>query len=823
MSELSSVDAFEHVTASQPRRFHTPEPATQPPTPPTQQSPQLSESSLAQAQPISFHTPAKKIKAAASGAFRSASNVEERRTIIVSHDVPKMIPEISLQDHLNHIWPPLPQSLSGQVDNILKILEDNGTIDIPNNRWVAFPVDPAQATGQEGAVFQGLTTIFNAVLAAAQQIDSSLEQTFGFTVNGNVAMYSDRGVSSRPDGFNKIYTKTEEKEQSEQEQEGTGDVVKQNAGGKPPKNERYFVYDLANPHQFKLGDAEKDGNDDFAKLVYDMEQILALDPCRRFTFGTTIENCTTRLWFLSRATLLRTEPFDFMKDRRQLVRIFLSLAFSSRDRMGWDSTITLSHVDRFGQRQYLIKINDQSYTTVDVLSDTAADSPLGRATRVWKVKDSSAKIRVLKDVWLESDRLEEHKIREAILADAKALNEEDGYDAQLEKRMLRPMAYWRVPVGDEEDDTGSVMLDSYDLGKAQMVNLITPKKPPAVPTQSVGMSMPSDKDFVSQSGTAAVDQNSDGIHRSKRPRPQRTILDRVFENDTQQQASLHHRYHYRIVFEQCATTIHDERSLSNVFRAIVEVVKAGWVHRDISSGNVYWFDDDHTGLIGDFEYATRMTDRGRHNVRTGTPFFMAAETLVHRYLFTPGNRKLKDNAHKKIDFDLVKKSVSKTRVAVPIVPFAHNPLHDLESVWWIIVYVLFFNDDDSKNANDPMRRQMTMHELFHGRLDVNDREVFLRDFNRLPDAQSYLPPSFSPALEILTELAEVLTTAYINSEKKYPAGIDEQYFMVHNDFLDPLLSEEYMDSLGDITLVQVKENSKKRTTSEVERTAKRSR
>ncbi|KAJ3994361.1 hypothetical protein F5050DRAFT_1838139 [Lentinula boryana] len=191
------------------------------------------------------------------------------------------------------------------------------------------------------------------------------------------------------------------------------------------------------------------------------------------------------------------------------------------------------------------------------------------------------------------------------------------------------------------------------------------------------------------------------------------------------------------------------------------------------------------GLLVILEYATRMTDRGRHNVRTGTPFFTAAETPVRRYLFTPGNRKLKDNSHKKIDFDLVKKSVSKTRVAVPIVPFAHSPLHDLESVWWII---------------------MTMHELFHGRLDVNDREVFLRDFNRLPDAQSYLSPSFGPALEILTELAEVLTTAYINLEKKYPAGIDTQYFMVHNDFLDPLLSEEYMDSLGDITLVQVTEN-----------------
>ncbi|KAJ3984890.1 hypothetical protein F5890DRAFT_1553642 [Lentinula detonsa] len=133
--------------------------------------------------------------------------------------------------------------------------------------------------------------------------------------------------------------------------------------------------------------------------------------------------------------------------------------------------------------------------------------------KVWKVKDSNAKIRVLKDVWLESDRLEEHKIREAILADAMALNEED---AQLEKRMLRPMAYWRVPVGE-----------------AQMVNLITPKNPPVVHTQSVAMSMPSDRDSVSRFRTAVVDQNSDGIHQNKRPRPQRIITGSCLSNAPQ--------------------------------------------------------------------------------------------------------------------------------------------------------------------------------------------------------------------------------------------------------------------------------------------------
>ncbi|KAJ3721317.1 hypothetical protein DFJ43DRAFT_1158660 [Lentinula guzmanii] len=89
------------------------------------------------------------------------------------------------------------------------------------------------------------------------------------------------------------------------------------------------------------------------------------------------------------------EAFRFHKGRqdiRQLVVVFLSLAFSAMNQTGWDPTIKLSHLDKSGQQQYEIKINDNSYTTVDVLSDSAADSPLGRATRVSKVKDSSDNI-----------------------------------------------------------------------------------------------------------------------------------------------------------------------------------------------------------------------------------------------------------------------------------------------------------------------------------------------------------------------------------------------------------------------------------------------
>ncbi|KAJ4481873.1 hypothetical protein J3R30DRAFT_3236691, partial [Lentinula aciculospora] len=219
------------------------------------------------------------------------------------------------------------------------------------------------------------------------------------------------------------------------------------------------------------------------------------------------------------------------------------------------------------------------------------------------------------------------------------------------------------------------------------------------------------------------------------------------------------RYHYRIVFEECATTLYDERSFGNIFRALGDVVKAlwilhraGWVHRDISGGNVYWYDNGirRTGLLGDFEYARAQTDSTLHDVRTGTPFFMAAETLCQRYLFQ--------------DQDL-KEHMGSCDTSVP---FFYNPLHDLESVWWIIIYVTFFNDDSTSLSVAPTKRQTAMESLFHGSLDFTERLLFLKDPEGLREARHYLSSTFDKALDLLDEFRRNLKTAYLDSEKPYP-------------------------------------------------------
>ncbi|KAJ3830484.1 hypothetical protein F5880DRAFT_786438 [Lentinula raphanica] len=740
-----------------------------------------------------------------------------------------MIPKIPLQDYFDYVLPPLPAKLVDKFECIIQTLENNEAIRC--NRWV-FPVDSALDDEDEHTISHRLREFYNAVVNAAQDIDDSLEPTFGLVVNGNNPVYSDRGVSSRPNAFLKLNPKL-----ASQSSEGLRYApVAQRT--QRVENGEDFVYDIANPQQFKLKEGMNDTDDDVAKLVYDMEQILALDPCRRFTLGATIDDCTMRLWFLSRATLLKTKPFDFTKDRRQLIHYFLSLAFASPTDMGWDSTVEFSHYSQSGRRQYKIEVDGQKFTTVDVLSDASAARPLGRATRVWKVLDSSGIIRVLKDVWLESDRMGEHEIHQAILDDVEKFDQahHSNYRAKLEQRMLRPLAQCRVPVNHKPDDTAAVMLRGYDSSNDSSVDRFTSNNPSNPAAQSVGFSMSFDRD----PDDLTTEPKPDNSQITQEPAAINQDSDQIMSTELAKRKARNHIHHHRIVFKHYATTIYNERSLGDTLCALIEVVRAlgilhrvGWVHRDISGGNIDWFADEKIGLLGDFEYATHLKEPRRHNVRTGTPFFMAAETLVNDYLFTAVPQDLNtDEEEEEDDFIPFEPQIG---TEAPVVPhktslppsFSHNPLHDLESIWWILIYVLFFNDDACNPSQDSETRQEKMNELFHGKSEATGRFLLLIQSAYLNEAKGHLSPSFAPAIETIKALALLLTAAYQKSEKQYnmTGKIDDKCFEIHRRFCK-LLTSKLLNSLCGITLVPVKDDGKKRTNlgpPETESPAKRSR
>lgn len=210
------------------------------------------------------------------------------------------------------------------------------------------------------------------------------------------------------------------------------------------------------------------------------------------------------------------------------------------------------------------QIIHEIYTTVSILSEVAADSAIGRATRVWLVVDSNGERRVIKDIWMDTDRLPEHEIREAILNDVlKTRNEEAANN--LRRHMLTPLAHCKVCVDGVEDDTTAVMIRGYDLSSARMIPFRTPHVPADPSTQSRGLAIPSDRDSVSQSLSSQPTLNLQ--HQTVPPssHPGRVIID-------EDRPRLHARYHYRAVFQEFATTVYDERSLGNVLRCVTDIV-----------------------------------------------------------------------------------------------------------------------------------------------------------------------------------------------------------------------------------------------------------
>ncbi|KAJ2930982.1 hypothetical protein H1R20_g6111, partial [Candolleomyces eurysporus] len=118
---------------------------------------------------------------------------------------------------------------------------------------------------------------------------------------------------------------------------------------------------------------------------------------------------------------------------------------------------------------------------------------------------------------------------------------------------------------------------------------------------------------------------------------------------------------------------------------------AGWVHQDISAGNVLAFQDADGGWklkLADFEYAKPFKEGSPPTTdpKTGTPYFMAHEILSRVYIRV-GTVSIEEDGLK------AKKEKKARRQHVVSPPSEKYPLrhtfqHDLESVFWIALWII---------------------------------------------------------------------------------------------------------------------------------------
>ncbi|ESK83852.1 other 1 protein kinase [Moniliophthora roreri MCA 2997] len=137
------------------------------------------------------------------------------------------------------------------------------------------------------------------------------------------------------------------------------------------------------------------------------------------------------------------------------------------------------------------------------------------------------------------------------------------------------------------------------------------------------------------------------------------------------------RKHARLVFKEVGQSLDQIKDQKLLFGCLIDALHglkvfhdARYVHRDISTGNLLLcFDHDNQPIckISDLEYALPYLQEQppgapEHAHKTGTPAFMAVEVQAKKHLF-----KGKGQAQ-----------------------FLHNYFHDIEGIWWIGIWHLFY-------------------------------------------------------------------------------------------------------------------------------------
>ncbi|PSS01023.1 hypothetical protein PHLCEN_2v4075 [Hermanssonia centrifuga] len=408
------------------------------------------------------------------------------------------------------------------------------------------------------------------------------------------------------------------------------------------------------------------------------------------------------------------------------------------------------------------------YRTLEVLFDSAASILHGPGTRVWKAvkvvdgHDYGDPI-VLKDCWAPCDRQREGTIHEK-LRDA---NPSDAFREAFEHSFLTVELH------------GDVIVDSGLQRQPDRTPLIlSPKE-------------------MKENG-----YNIPPVSATVKPGAARSLWREI----TYTKSRHERKVHYRIVIREICKPLKRATSLQEVFKALGDVCSAlklmyqtGWIHRDVSTGNIL-IDSHGKTRLSDLEYAKDMNDKSDPEFRIGTANFVAAEVQSQAYEFWPRDpvrfSPLSDTSsitsqdpETSVDSDLISENSNHRTLRQPLPPFRYNPIHDLESLWWIAVYFIFttevINYADMDERGQARQRALDKHVtiLF---CDFKERQLDMIDERneRFTSRCRCLHPFIRPIGEDLERVRIGLAMIYRQCEQR-DGSIT----------LEPLLAEDIHDNM----------------------------
>ncbi|TRM63105.1 hypothetical protein BD626DRAFT_495507 [Schizophyllum amplum] len=392
------------------------------------------------------------------------------------------------------------------------------------------------------------------------------------------------------------------------------------------------------------------------------------------------------VWYFSRSHSCMSTTFDMRKNYRRCIEVFIAFMFATPAELGFDETVELISVG--GEWHYGYKVGDRFYRSTRSIFEHNGTRITGRGTRVWEVvrvkdfKDPTPlddKRSALKDVWLDEGARTEREIQEALFRDldlvAQRINDSDpatihvldGFEPETRTALRKCVAdrklYSKYFLTINHDWTG----------------------PTSKPRAAHAVAVP-DLFGVQPSPLVASVPGSDSTRARSNPLvPALTAPTPVVER------AFVPKYQYRVVFGEVGEALHYVDNISVVLRAVQDCLfalqllfLAGWVHRDISTGNLLWWNG--CGLLADLEYAKKF--------EPSTGGSADPKTVWYRFLYGCRNSKTMliyepprptfASFAERLAYDAANNEPDtqpRTHVVV------HNFEHDLESLFWVLLWI----------------------------------------------------------------------------------------------------------------------------------------
>ncbi|KAJ8507113.1 hypothetical protein ONZ45_g10482 [Pleurotus djamor] len=509
-------------------------------------------------------------------------------------------------------------------------------------------------------------------------------------------------------------------------------------------SESVHVQAISCPFEFNIERAQKFE----IKITSANIQIMNDDPRRTFTYGITIVSDAVTVWYFSRSHSAVSESFSIIKEPRKLVKLLIAFFYSTEEELGYDPD-----VERDSEGRYVFTLPQRNgpprrfRTSGSSISEYRPNIITGRMTRVWLVTEHwddpiGATDYVLKDVWLGISDRTEKQVQTAIFAGIDDFLKSDPqghpfYDDDSVRPSLKDVLQGEVKY---KDYFMTIVTDHRGQTSKALA------KPAWRKTDLFSM------DLVDHVPTHKQSQAIERAPTGETPRPLegQTSLPIAYRRFAP-------RRQYRVVFEEFCIDVGSLSKLGEVVDVLEQTLFAlrllfcaGWVHRDISCGNILAHKTSGgswQAKLSDLEYARKYPSEdasASHDPKTGTPPFMPVEILQSEFIYVPPTH----------DDDGVDD--------IPTV--VHNFQHDLESVYWILLWSSTLRTAVSLTSNGlPLRSFSEVFSCTMGASPARKHRLCRHVMKPKSDMDS-LPPPMRATFSLINDIRSHLYKQYWQRE-----------------------------------------------------------